>query len=68
MPGEFALIWAFCIPLTILANLAWAGPSSKGAQGMPGALGTFEFKPSDTLNMSALGGKADIPYRLPDVR
>jgi hypothetical protein len=21
-----------------------------------------------TLNMSALGGKADIPYRLPDVR
>ena len=25
MPGVFALIWALCIPLTILANLAWAG-------------------------------------------
>jgi hypothetical protein len=38
-----------CIPLTILLSLAQAQNSkpSQGAKGMPGALGTMEFKPSD---------------------
>ena len=48
MPRVFAVILAFCVPLMILANPASAdGPPSKGAQGIPGALGTFEFKPAD---------------------
>jgi hypothetical protein len=38
-----------CIPLAILLSLAQAQHSepSKGAKGMPGALGTMEFKPTD---------------------
>jgi hypothetical protein len=38
-----------CIPLAILLSIAQAQQSkpSQGAKGMPGALGTMEFKPSD---------------------
>ena len=44
----FAIILAVCVPLMISANSAWAdGPPSRGAEGMPGALGTFAFKPTD---------------------
>ncbi len=45
---------AFCIPLSMLAHQAGAaehhGPST-GARGMPGAKGTFAFKPSDWKGM-----------------
>lgn len=44
------LSFLLCLAITIFA--AGCGsedshPPSKGAEGMPGALGTFEFKPSD---------------------
>jgi hypothetical protein len=48
MPRVIGPIFTFCILLTIFVYAARAdGPPSKGAQGMPVALGTFEFKPDD---------------------
>ena len=50
MSRVFAPILSFCIFLTIFVHAARAdGPPSEGAQGMPGALGTFEFKPPDWI-------------------
>ena len=46
----FALKLAFCIPLLMLVGAAKAdGPPSSGAKDMAGALGTFEFEPSDRI-------------------
>ena len=43
-----AMILSLCLPLVLIAQIAHAdGPPSKGAKGMKGALGTFDFKPSD---------------------
>lgn len=43
-----ALVLSFCIPLLVLSNTASAdGAPSQDANEMPGALGTFEFKPFD---------------------
>jgi hypothetical protein len=45
-----ALIVAFCVPLAMLAaNAGATGHPSSGAEGMPGAKGTFEFKPADWM-------------------
>lgn len=50
MPRVFVLVLSFCIPFLMLALTAQAdGQPSKGAQGMPGARGTFEFKPEDWI-------------------
>lgn len=44
----FTLMLAFCVPMVMLSYAAKAdGQPSPGAQGMPGAKGTFEFKPDD---------------------
>ncbi len=44
----FTLVFSICISVMMVSNTAVAeGPPSKGAEGMPGALGTFKFKPSD---------------------
>lgn len=41
---------AFCISMLMLAGTANAsGEPSSGAKGMPGAKGTFEFKPTDWM-------------------
>jgi hypothetical protein len=49
--GGKRLFWmlAVCIPLLMLAGVAQAQHSepSAGAKGMPGALGTMEYKPTD---------------------
>jgi len=46
----FALKLAFCIPFLMFAGAAKAdGPPSTGAKDMAGALGTFEFEPSDRI-------------------
>ncbi len=48
MSRLFTLMLACCIPMLLLAGAAKAtGEPSSGAQGMPGAKGTFEFKPED---------------------
>ncbi len=48
MARVLALVLSFCIPFLILSNTASAdGAPSEAAKDMPGALGTFEFKPSD---------------------
>lgn len=48
MPRVLTLVFSVCISLMMLSNAAIAeGPPSDGAKEMPGALGTFEFKPSD---------------------
>ncbi len=48
MTRLFAILAALFLPLVLAAQVAHAdGPPSKGAQGMKGALGTFDFKPSD---------------------
>jgi hypothetical protein len=43
------IIMAICIPVLMLSNATAAEHSapSAGAKGMPGALGTIEYKPSD---------------------
>jgi len=51
MVRPIALTLAFCIPLLMLVGAAKADdhhPSS-GAKGMAGAIGTFEFEPSDRI-------------------
>jgi hypothetical protein len=48
MIRAFAQTLAVCTAVLMLAGAANAdGPPSKGAKGMAGALGTFEFAPSD---------------------
>ncbi|HYS45237.1 MAG TPA: hypothetical protein VEM35_02290, partial [Rhizomicrobium sp.] len=44
-----AIMTAVSIPLLMLSNAVGADHSepSAGAKGMPGALGTIEYKPSD---------------------
>jgi hypothetical protein len=50
MSRLFRLLLVCCIPLLIVAGVANAtGEPSSGAQGMPGAMGTFEFKPDDWM-------------------
>lgn len=50
MSRLFTLILAFCVPMLIGASIAnAAGEPSSGAKGMPGAQGTFEFKPEDYI-------------------
>ena len=47
----FRIIFAVCIPLMMLSTVARGAEQihhpSEGAEGMPGALGTIEFKPTD---------------------
>ena len=44
------LTLAFCIPMVMVAPAAKAdGEASPGARGMPGAKGTFDFKPDDWI-------------------
>ena len=38
---------AICIPMLMFLGVAHAHEPSEGAKGMPGALGTIEFKPAD---------------------
>ncbi len=50
MSRLFSLLLVCCIPLLIVAGVANAtGEPSSGAKGMPGAMGTFEFKPDDWM-------------------
>lgn len=51
MSRLFTLILTFCVPMGMMAHDAKAdGEPSVGAQGMPGAMGTIEFKPSDWID------------------
>ena len=46
----FTLMLAFCVSTLMVASIASAtGEPSSGAKGMPGAKGTFEFKPTDWM-------------------
>lgn len=48
MSRIFTLVFACCISILIVSGAARAtGEPSSGARGMPGAKGTFEFKPDD---------------------
>ena len=48
MPRFFGIALTFCIPILMSVSLALAdGPPSEAATNMPGALGTFDYKPSD---------------------
>ena len=44
-----AIVMAACVPVLVLMNAGAAEHSapSAGAKGMPGALGTIEYKPTD---------------------
>jgi hypothetical protein len=51
MSRFLSLMISCCIPLLMMSGAANAtGEPSPGAQGMPGAEGTFEFKPADWLD------------------
>ena len=48
MSSRIAITFMLCLTMNLGAGLASAaGDPSEGAKGMPGAKGTFEFKPSD---------------------
>ena len=50
MLRSFALALGFSAVLAVLAHAAHhEGEPSSGAKGMPGAKGTFEFKPADWM-------------------
>ena len=50
MSRLFTLMLAFCVPVLMMASVAnAAGGPLAGAKGMPGAKGTFEFKPEDWM-------------------
>ena len=50
MSRLFTLMLAFCVPMLMAVSIANASSEpSSGAKGMPGAKGTFEFKPTDWM-------------------
>ncbi len=50
MSRLFVLIFVFCTLLPVAASATQAsGEPSEGARGMPGAEGTFDFKPEDWI-------------------
>jgi len=50
MSRLIALMLALCVSmLAVVSNVNATGEPSSGAKGMPGAKGTFEFKPEDWM-------------------
>ena len=49
----FRLLLALCVPFVMACAVKHEGEPSPGAKGMPGAVGTFEFKPDDWNQGSA---------------